>query len=129
MFSFLIFCNFLLLTNTLGTVGPDLNLRNQSYRYIVSHIMEVIKRLATKLMQFGLMNWIDDDSDSKPVDFDRWFWSDSKSNEKSESTIAISILVRSILIKRSLKRSKILIKRSKKLIKSKFQSNLKQSQT
>ena len=33
-------------------------------------------------MPFGLTNRIDDDSDSKPVDFDHWFWWDTKSNNK-----------------------------------------------
>ena len=35
--------------------------------------------LVSKLMRFGDRNWVVDDSDSKTVEFDRWFWSDSKS--------------------------------------------------
>ena len=44
-----------------------------------------------KLMRFGLMNRIVVDSDFKAVDFDRRLRSDSKSNDESESTIAILI--------------------------------------
>ena len=43
----------------------------------------------TKLMGLGLTNRIVDNSDFKLVDFDCWFPSDSKSNDESESTIAI----------------------------------------
>ena len=45
----------------------------------------------SKLMQSGLTNRIVDDSYSKPADFDQQFWSNSKSNDKSESAIAIAI--------------------------------------
>ena len=49
------------------------------------------KALLTKLMRLGLTNRIVDDLDSKPVYFDRRLLSNSKSNDKSESTISISI--------------------------------------
>ena len=42
-------------------------------------------------MRLGLTNRIVDDSDSKPVDIDHWFRSDSKSNDGFESAIAILI--------------------------------------
>ena len=42
-------------------------------------------------MWFEVTNWIVDDSDSKPADFDRLFWSDFKSNDDFEPMIAISI--------------------------------------
>ena len=84
----------------------------------------------SKLMRLGLTNQIVDNSDFKQVDFDRQFLSNLKSNDKSESTISILIWIRSILIKRSLKRSirliiwsKKSINGSKKLIKSRFRSN------
>ena len=44
-----------------------------------------------KLMRFGLTNWIVNDSDFKVVNLDRSLRSDSKSNDESESKIAISI--------------------------------------
>ena len=44
-----------------------------------------------KLVRLGLTNQIVGDWDFKPVNFDRRFQSDSKSNDESESTIAISI--------------------------------------
>ena len=47
--------------------------------------------VCTRLMGFGDRNQIVDNSDSKPANFDRRFWSDSKSNNESESTIAILI--------------------------------------
>ena len=45
----------------------------------------------SKLMQLELTNQIVDNSDFKPVNFDRWFQSDLKSNDIFELTIAISI--------------------------------------
>ena len=44
-----------------------------------------------KLMRLGLTNRIVNNLDSKPANFDRRFWSDSKSNDESELAIAISI--------------------------------------
>ena len=43
----------------------------------------------TKLMPLEVTNRIVDDFDSKPTDFDRRFWSISKSNDEFELTIAI----------------------------------------
>ena len=49
------------------------------------------KLLHDKVMRLGLMNRIIDDSDFKLVNFDCRLQSDSKSNDESELTIAISI--------------------------------------
>ena len=59
---------------------------------LVSHI-ELVKwySLSTKLMWLGLTSRIIDYSDFKAVNFDRRLQSNLKSNNESESTIAISI--------------------------------------
>ena len=59
--------------------------------------------MPSKLMQLGVTNRIVGNSDSKPANFDRWFWSDSKSNHGFESTIAISIVFDLKSIKQSKK--------------------------
>ena len=46
-------------------------------------------------MQLGVTNRIIDDSDFMPVNFDRWFGSNLKSNDGFESTIPILIESRS----------------------------------
>ena len=46
---------------------------------------------SSPLVSLGIWHRIVDDSDSKPANFDHRFWSDSKSNDHFESTIAISI--------------------------------------
>ena len=43
----------------------------------------IIKCAGDKLMRFGDRNRIVDNSDSKPADFDRQFWTNSKSNDES----------------------------------------------
>ena len=53
--------------------------------------LEFWNTVSIKLMRLGVTNQMVDDSDSKPVNFNRWFWSDSKSNDGFESSIAILI--------------------------------------
>ena len=45
----------------------------------------------TKLMRSGLQNLIVDNSDFKPSEFDRQFWSDPDSNDEIMLLITISI--------------------------------------
>ena len=55
--------------------------------------------LPTKQMQLGVKNQIVDDSDFKPANFDRQFWSDSDFNNEIESMIAFRSNFDQILIK------------------------------
>ena len=61
------------------------------FKWNLEQDYESLTWVMIKLMRLGVTNQIVDDSDSKPVNFDRRFRSDSKSNDKFELTIAIWI--------------------------------------
>ena len=75
-----------------------LNERIRVFEYVIVLLIGLLRLLLFKLMRLGLTKQIVDDSDFKPVDFNCRFQSDSKSNDKSKSTIAISIKIWSFSI-------------------------------
>ena len=89
-FMYLFILSFLCLTSFLDLITTMVSTSFKGDWQLLHDVL-LAGPISTKLMRLGLTNWIIDDSDFKPVNFDRRFQSDSKSNDEFESTIAISI--------------------------------------
>ena len=65
------------------------NTVNSTLRSNINVLVEIIVGQENKLMQLGVTNLIVDNSDFKPADSDRRFWSDLDFNNEIELTITI----------------------------------------